>query len=177
MLGDRYNVLVHQIEENRLHRNHKNRTGVTLSAWTSTMVWNQIRKNHMQNNVEKWMKRVTTIFCYFQVFVVQRTETQRLQQLVHLLVRICSLFPNLLVHLLVLVLVLACAYVHCSHAHHIMDHRAFNRQQLDQVFVSSDFSWLSSPGSPCLHLCQTAFPLDWAQRGKKKGSPLPSTKE
>ena len=70
-----------------------------------------------------------------------------------------------------------CAYVHCSHAHHIMDHRAFNRQQLDQVFVSSDFSWLSSPGSPCLHLCQTAFPLDWAQRGKKKGSSLPSTKE
>ena len=111
MLGDRYNVLVHQIEENRLHRNHKNRTGVTLSAWTSTMVWNQIRKNHMQNNVEKWMKRVTTIFCYFQVFVVQRTETQRLQQLVHLLVLICSLFPNLLVHLPVLVLVLACVHM------------------------------------------------------------------
>ena len=65
----------------------------------------------MQNNVEKWMKRVTTIFCYCQVFVVQRTETQRLQQLVHLLVRICSLFPNLLVHLPVLVLVFACVHM------------------------------------------------------------------
>ena len=70
-----------------------------------------------------------------------------------------------------------CAYVHCSHAHHIMDHRAFNRQQLDQVFVSSDFSWLSSPPAPYLHLCQTAFPLDWVQRGKEIDLLLPSKKE
>ena len=88
------------------------------------------------------MKRVTTtIFCYFEVLVVHSDSSN---------VCICL-----------------CAYVHCSHAHHIMDHRAFNRQQLDQVFVSSDFSWLSSPGSPCLHLCQTAFPLDWVQRRKR----------
>ena len=119
----------------------------------------------------------TTIFCYFQVFVVQRTETQRLQQNVHLLVCMFTVPQLACAFASACACACLCAYVHCSHAHHIMDHQAFNRQQLDQVFVSSDFSWLSSPPAPYLHLCQTAFPLDWVQRGKKKGSPHPSTKE
>ena len=37
------------------------------------------------------------------------------------------------------------AYVASSHAHPIMDHRAFKVQQLDHVFVWIDFTGLSSP--------------------------------